>query len=176
MLWPMLRISAFLVFTSIYSVRAVNLRIRVSLSIVLTIFIAMQIKFPVKTPFEIEGLTWIFNELFTGFAMGLVMQLVTAAVVIAGQAISASMGLTMANLIDPNLGNVPTISQFLSLLTTLIFVATGGHLIVFGILLESFELLPIGQSLFHQVFFGKFIQHSSKEFFEGDLFRKPMFC
>ncbi len=174
MLWPMLRISAFLIFTSIYSVRAVNLRIRISLSIVLTIFVAMQIKFPVKTPFEIEGLTWIFNELFTGFAMGLVMQLVTAAVVIAGQAISASMGLTMANLIDPNLGNVPTISQFLSLLTTLIFVATGGHLIVFGILLESFELLPIGQSLFNQVFFGKFIQWSSLMFGSAVLIALPI--
>ena len=174
MLWPMLRISAFLLFTSIYSIRAVNLRIRISLSIVLTIFIAMQMEFPVKNPFEVDGLVTIFNELFIGFAMGMVMQLVTAAVVVAGQAISASMGLTMANLIDPNLGNVPTISQFLSLLTTLIFVATGGHLIVFGVLLESFQLLPIGQSLFTQVFFGKFIQWSSLMFGSAVLIALPI--
>jgi len=174
MLWPLLRISAFLLFTSIYSIRAVNVRIRISMAVVLTVFIGMQMPFEARNPFTLDGLVVVFNELFIGFAMGMMMQLVTASVVLAGQSISASMGLTMANLIDPNLGNVPTISQFLTLLTTLIFVATGGHLIVFGVLLESFQLLPIGGTLFTQVFFGKLIQWSSLMFGSAVLIALPI--
>ena len=42
------------------------------------------------------------------------MQVVTAAIVLSGQAVFSSMGLAMANMIDPNLGNVPTLSSFSS--------------------------------------------------------------
>ena len=77
--------------------------------------------------------------------MGLIFQVASAALVVAGQAISNAMGLSIANMIDPNMGNVPVISQFLTILGTLVFLGMGGHLIVFGLVLESFRILPIGQ-------------------------------
>ena len=41
------------------------------------------------------------------------LQVVTAAIVVAGQSIANAIGLSMATMIDPNMGNVPVISQFL---------------------------------------------------------------
>jgi flagellar biosynthetic protein FliR len=135
LIWPLLRISAFIGFSSIFSIRAVNLRIRILISFCLTIFLSMQIDIPKIDPITVPGLKEIFNQVFIGFTMAMIMQLATAALVLAGQALSGSMGLTMANMIDPTLGNVPVLSQFFTILGTLVFLSIGGHLIVFGILL-----------------------------------------
>ena len=174
LIWPLLRISAFMGFASIFSVRAVNLRLRILISFGLTVFISMQIDIPKLDPVTVLGLKEIFNQIFIGFSMAMVMQLATAALVIAGQALSGSMGLTMANLIDPTLGNVPVLSQFFTLLGTLVFLAIGGHLIVFGILLESFQQFPIGQSLMTQEFMGKMISWSAMMFLASLLISLPV--
>jgi len=174
LIWPLLRISAFMGFASIFSVRAVNLRLRILISFGLTVFISMQIDIPKLDPATVLGLKEIFNQIFIGFSMAMVMQLATAALVIAGQALSGSMGLTMANLIDPTLGNVPVLSQFFTLLGTLVFLAIGGHLIVFGILLESFQQFPIGQSLMTQEFMGKMISWSAMMFVASLLISLPV--
>ena len=174
LIWPLLRISAFMGFASIFSVRAVNLRLRILISFGLTVFISMQIDIPKLDPVTVLGLKEIFNQIFIGFSMAMVMQLATAALVIAGQALSGSMGLTMANLIDPTLGNVPVLSQFFTLLGTLVFLAIGGHLIVFGILLESFQQFPIGQSLMTQDFMGKMISWSAMMFVASLLISLPV--
>jgi flagellar biosynthetic protein FliR len=93
------------------------------------------------------GLKEIFNQILIGGLMGLMLQIVIAALVVAGQTISASLGLSMANMIDPNFGNVPVLAQFLLVLSTLAFVGLGGHTLTVAIILESFRSVPIGQSL-----------------------------
>lgn len=50
----------------------------------------------------------------------------------------------MANLVDPSLGNSPIISQFLVILSNLIFLTIDGHLLVIDLLAKSFETIPIG--------------------------------
>ena len=79
--------------------------------------------------------------------MGILLQIVNAALIIGGQAVSASMGLSMANMVDPSMGNVPVIAQFFVICSTLIFLGLGGHVLVISLLLESFELLPINSAL-----------------------------
>ena len=79
--------------------------------------------------------------------MGILLQIVNAALIIGGQAVSASMGLSMANMVDPSMGNVPVIAQFFVICSTLIFLGLGGHVLVISLLLESFELLPINSEL-----------------------------
>ena len=78
-----------------------------------------------------------------GVFMGLFLQIVIAALVGAGQLIAGGMGLSMANMIDPNLGNVPTLSQFFLLIGMLLFIALGGHLILLSVLQYSFEAVPL---------------------------------
>ena len=67
----------------------------------------------------------MFNEIVVGSFMGLVLQLVTAAVILSGQVVSGGMGLGMANMIDPNLGNIPTLSNFFLVLALLAFLLWG---------------------------------------------------
>ena len=174
LLWPMLRISAFLAFSSIFSIRAVNLRIRVAIGMVLTIFLSMQLEVPRIDPVTAEGLKEIFNQLFIGFALAMIMQLATAAIVLAGQAVSGSMGLSMATMVDPTMGSVPVVSAFFNILGTLVFLSIGGHLIVFGLLLESFTLFPIGKSLMTPDLFGKMTAWGAMMFVAGLLISLPV--
>lgn len=173
-IWPMLRLSAFLAFTSIFSIRAVNMRIRISLALVLAFFVSQQIAMPRIDPLTADGLMEVFRQILIGLTMGLVFQVASATLVVAGQAISNAMGLSIANMIDPNLGNVPLISQFLTILGTLVFLGMGGHLIVFGLVLESFQILPVGQPFFSQEMLGKMLHWSSMMFLGALLLGLPV--
>ncbi|MEY3513366.1 MAG: Flagellar biosynthetic protein FliR [Pseudomonadota bacterium] len=154
-IWPMLRLSAFLAFTSIFSIRAVNLRIRMCLGFALAFFVSQQIDIPRIDPLTAEGMLEIFRQILIGLTMGLVFQVASATLVVAGQAISGSMGLSMAN-------------------GTLVFLGIGGHLIVFGLVLESFKLLPIGQEFFTQDMLGKMINWSAMMFLGALLIGLPV--
>ena len=173
-IWPMLRLSAFLAFTSIFSARAVNMRIRISLAFAMSFFVTQHIEIPKIDPVTADGLMEIFRQILIGFTMGLVFQVASAALVVAGQAMSGSMGLSMANMVDPNMGNVPVLSQFFNIMGTLVFLGMGGHLIVFGLVIESFKLLPIGQAFFSQDMLGKMINWSSMMFLGALLIALPV--
>jgi len=173
-IWPMLRLSAFLAFTSIFSIRAVNMRIRILLAFSMAFVVTQQIDIPRIDPVTAEGLMEISRQILIGLTMGLVFQIASAALAVAGQAVSASMGLTIANMIDPSMGNVPVLSAFFNIMGTLIFLGMGGHLIVFGLVLESFKLLPIGQEFFSQDMLGKMINWSAMMFLGALLIALPV--
>lgn len=174
LLWPMLRISALLIAAPIFSLQALSLRIRILLALSLTWLVFPLHEWPKIDPVSAEGLLEIFNQISIGLVMGLVLQIITAAILIAGQTISNSVGLSMATMIDPNVGNVPVIGQFLLVMSTLIFIGLGGHAMLIGLLLDSFNSLPIGKSVVGQEAWGQMVAWSSMIFLGGLLIALPV--
>jgi flagellar biosynthetic protein FliR len=170
----MLRISALMLTAPIFSLSAFNTRLRILLALVLTWLVYPLHTWPVVDPTSAQGLVEVFNQIMIGATMGLILQVVVGAVVVAGQSIAAAMGLSMANMIDPNMGNVPTISQLLVVMSTLIFVGFGGHAIMLGLILESFHSLPIGTSIMNQAVYGRVLQWSSMVFLGAVLMALPV--
>lgn len=123
-LWPMLRISALLMAAPLFSLDALTVRIRIMLAMTITFLVYPLVDWPVIDPISANGLLQIVNQLFIGAMMGLMLQVVVGAIALAGQTIAGSMGLSMASMVDPNIGNVPVISQFLVIMSTLIFWAS----------------------------------------------------
>ena len=173
-LWPMLRISALMITAPIFSLSAFNTRMRILVALVLAWLVYPLYTWPVIDPTSAQGLLEVFNQIMIGATMGLILQIVVAAVVVAGQSIAAAMGLSMANMIDPNMGNVPVISQLLIVLSTLIFVGFGGHAILLGLILESFNSLPIGTDILNQALYGRVLQWSSMMFLGAVLMALPV--
>ena len=173
-MWPMLRISALLLAAPIFSLSALTVRIRVLMALALSVMVYPLFTWPVIDPLSAPGLLEICNQLMIGAFMGLVLQIITAAVVVAGQTVSNSMGLSMASLIDPNFGNVPVIAQFLLILSTLIFVGLGGHALLLAMVLESFATLPVGTTLFSPAAFGQLVSWSSMIFLGALLMALPV--
>ena len=171
---PMIRISAFLLAAPFFSIRAVSVRIRVLLAFVLTWMIYPLSEWPVLDPTSAEGLKAIFAQVFIGVLMGLLLQIVNAALIIGGQAVSASMGLSMANMVDPSMGNVPVIAQFFVICSTLIFLGLGGHVLVISLLLESFMLVPIGSVIELQQLLELTIEWSAMMFLGAILIGLPL--
>jgi flagellar biosynthetic protein FliR len=174
LLWPMIRISAFLLSAPFFSIRAVTVRIRVLLAVLLTLMIYPLTDWPTIDPISAAGLQEVLVQVFIGVSMGLLLQIVNAALIVGGQAISSSMGLSMANMVDPNMGNVPVIAQFLIVCSTLIFLGLGGHVIVISLVLESFQLLPIGELIELQALIGLIIEWSSMMFLGALLLGMPI--
>ncbi|MBP6275809.1 MAG: flagellar biosynthetic protein FliR [Limnohabitans sp.] len=173
-LWPMLRISALMITAPIFSINAFNVRLRILMALVLAWLIYPLHRWPVLDPSTAPGLVEVFNQIMIGSVMGLIFQVVVAATIVGGQSIAAAMGLSMANMLDPNMGNVPVISQLMIVMSTLIFVGFGGHAIMLGIISESFHSLPIGTSILNQNVYGRVLQWSSMVFLGAVLMALPV--
>jgi len=170
-LWPMLRISALMIAAPIFSLSAFNLRLRILMALVLAWLVYPLHTWPMLDPSSAQGLVEVFNQIMIGAVMGLILQIVVAALVVGGQSISAAMGLSMANMIDPNM---PVISQLMIVMSTLIFVGFGGHAIMLGLISESFNSLPIGTSILNQNVYGRVLQWSSMVFLGAVLMALPV--
>ena len=171
---PFLRISALLLAAPLVSLRVVSVRIRIALAIVLTAFIFPMLDLPVIDATSADGIRMIVHELFIGILFAIVLQVVNAAMVLAGQSMSMSMGLGMAQTIDPNAGQVPVLSSFLVVLSTLIFLSVGGHLIMIKLILQSFDVLPIGGAIMVKETLANVIEWTAMAFLGAVLVALPI--
>ncbi len=85
------------------------------------------------------------TQVFIGAAMGFVTYLLFAAIATAGSLVDTFGGFQLAQGFDPLAMNMNTVfGKFHQLLATMLLFATGGHLLVLGGLLKSFDVLPVG--------------------------------
>jgi flagellar biosynthetic protein FliR len=144
-IWPLTRILGLISAAPPFSNARVPIRIKVMLGILIAILVAPNVPaLPAIDPMSMSGLLILAQQMIIGLAMGLVMRIAFAAVEMAGQLISMTMGLGFAVFFDPtSQGQTAAISQAFSLLATLIFLATNGHLLLISALADSFVTLPI---------------------------------
>ncbi len=87
----------------------------------------------------------LISEFMIGFFLGLAVRLIFAGIQLAGEFAALQMGLTMANIMDPQSGVDSTlIAQFYYLSALLLFLSIDGHHWFFRALVQSFQLLPPG--------------------------------
>jgi len=79
-----------------------------------------------------------------GVALGFLVQLLFQVFIMFGQIVAMQIGMGMAQMADPSSGiNVTVLSQYALILTNLVFLAVGGHLVIIDTLAESFTIMPI---------------------------------
>lgn len=144
-MWPLTRILALLAIAAPFGNAAVPRRIKIALGIGIAILIAPNVPaLPALDPMSLPGLLILVQQMIIGMAMGMAIRIVFAAVEMAGQLISMTMGLSFAVFFDPtSQGQTAAISQLFSLLATLIFLSINGHLVLISALADSFITLPI---------------------------------
>lgn len=144
-LWPFFRIAALVTVAPILGVRVVPMRFRVGLALALALVIAPVLPpGPEIDPVSAKGILISCCQVLVGLAMGFMVRLVFSAVELAGNLIGQTMGLGFAQMMDPANGvTVPVVSQFYTVLATLIFLILNGHLILIEILVRSFDVIPV---------------------------------
>lgn len=145
-IWPLIRISAMFVAIPLFSLRAVPARVRLVLSLAITLIIMPLLPAsPVVEIFSYQGFLVAVAQVMIGITAGFIMQLVFSALLFAGQGVALSMGLGFASMVDPQNGQqVPVIAQFYVMASTLVFLSVDGHLLLIKMLLDSFNSLPVG--------------------------------
>ena len=149
-IWPLTRILGLIATAPLYGNAAVSARIKILLGTLLALIIAPTVPaVPAMDPMSLNGLLILIQQMIIGLAMGFAMRIVFAGVEMAGEITGMTMGLGFATFFDPNTrGQSSAISQFLSLLTLMIYLATDMHLVLLATLAESFTTLPISASPF----------------------------
>lgn len=144
-LLPLCRVGAMFALMTGIGAKTVPNRIRLGLAVMFTLLI-MPVIPPVKDTNLMSAFTVIqvMQQLLIGSAMGFVSMIFINTFVQAGQILATQTGLGFSSLVDPASGiNVPTIGQFYLILATLMFWVYDGHLIMFQMVVFSFESLPI---------------------------------
>ncbi len=146
-LWPLFRISSFMMTAPILGTQIVPARIRLLLALMMTVVVVPALpSVPQIDPLSLSAVTLIFHQVFIGLAMGFAVLMLFQLFVVAGQMLAMQMGLGFAAMVDPTNGiSVTALSQFYLMLVTLLFLAMNGHLVMFEALIESFTILPISQ-------------------------------
>lgn len=145
LLWPLTRVLGVLAAAPIFSERAVPNQIKLGFGLVLTLIVVPTLPdIPRFEIFSLQGLLVLTQQLIIGLAIGFSMRLIFAAVDMTGQLIGMSMGLGFAMFYDPHSqGHSTVVSQFLVLLTMLVFLSLDGHLMVVTVIAQSFVTMPI---------------------------------
>ncbi len=145
-LWPLFRISGFLMAAPILGAQVVPARVRMALAIVLTVLVVPVLEpLPAFDGLSIESFIVIANQVLIGVLMGFSLQLLSQVFILAGQMIAMNMAMGFTSMVDPANGiNVVAISQYYLVLVTLMFIASNGHLVMIEVLVESFHVFPIG--------------------------------
>ncbi len=151
-IWPLTRILGLIAVAPVFGSSSVPVRIKITFGIVLAIVIAPALPpTPQIDPLSLRGMIIVLEQFIIGVAMGFTMQIIFGCIDLAGSLISMAMGLGFASFFDPQThASTPAVSQFLTLVATMLFLSLNLHLVLLATLAESFTTLPIGTSLMNQ--------------------------
>lgn len=150
--FPMARILGFVGAAPVFGNNAVPRRIKLVVGLAVTMGVLPVVT---ATPPEAidswAGILILFQQTLIGIAMGLVLRVVFAALDLMGEIISLQMGLSFATFFDPVAGGqTAVVGEFLTLISTLVFLSLNGHLLMIDALARSFEWLPVSATLPHK--------------------------
>ncbi len=152
-------------------------RIKIGLAVMtsLLLFPAMA-PFTPKVAFTLTGFgLLIVNEVLVGTMIGLVTQMVFAAISFGGTVIGYQMGFAAANIFDPQTTQqLSLMSQFVNILALLAFLALDMHHFFFRAIVESYTLLPPGYLDFSQGAVQELMRLASHMFVLGVKFSAPI--
>ena len=143
-----IRVGSFFLASPLFGYRIIPLQARIVISFAISFLIYDKVDIP-----NIESLAGfplfsiVLVELLIGVTSGLLLTILFSASNLAGEKIAASTGLSFAGLIDPESGaQTPVLSQILSLFMIVVFLSLNGHLLAISVILESYNILPIGST------------------------------
>ncbi|HSV44391.1 MAG TPA: flagellar biosynthetic protein FliR [Ramlibacter sp.] len=143
---PFARIAGMLMVAPVFGTRGVPMPTRLLLALLLCLLVAPLL--PAPAPMKPFGAAWmlaVVHQVGLGVVMGFVLMLVFEGVMMGGELVAYSMGLSFAQMADPIRGSSsPIVGQFLLTMALLLFLSMNGHLIALEVLADSFRTLPPG--------------------------------
>jgi flagellar biosynthetic protein FliR len=147
-IWPLTRILGLIAAAPLFGNVSIPAMLKICFALLLAMIVAPGLHdMPAVEPFSLPGILILTQQLVIGLAMGFAMRIVFACAEMAGEIVSLTMGLGFATFFDPqSQGRSSAISQFMSLLMLMIYLAMNIHLMMIASLVDSFQTMPIAAS------------------------------
>jgi flagellar biosynthetic protein FliR len=137
----LLRSSVFLAFLPILGSKNLPGRFRIGLAVAIAAVLTPVVDFRAG---EDDTAILVLREIVLGMVLGLAVRFVFFGVEVAGQMISDAMGLSIATVFNPEIGQSTEIARLLGVLATLLFLVTDAHHDLIALFVRSYELVPAG--------------------------------
>ena len=140
------RVVGIFVFTPALSSSAVPMRLRYFLSVVIALAVVRRVGWPAAGPAgAADRLRALACELLVGLTIGYAARLVFVGVELAASHAAQQMGVALGELFDPAGGaGGGAVRRLFWLLAVVIFLGIGGHRVILGGLLKTFQAVPPG--------------------------------
>lgn len=148
----LVRISCIMVAVPIFSHAAIPglVKILIAFAVSLVIFPLAYSHVNASTMIDTDSLSQItlmtIKEALVGFTLGFIAKLIFDSMGFAFTFTGMQMGFMFSSLYDHTMeAQTPTVSQFIGVLATLLFVSLDGHHMIIKAISESFAVVPLGQ-------------------------------
>ncbi|EHB2842792.1 flagellar type III secretion system protein FliR [Campylobacter jejuni] len=155
------RMSGLIVFFPFFSHNSIPMVIKSTIVLFLTMYLyplARLESLHLDSFFVLQ----LISEVIFGMIAGLMLQIIFAIIMMAGEQIAFTMGFTIASILDPSSGtSMPITSQILNLLALMFFLAFDGHHLMLLFLSHSLGYISLGgfyphENLMHYLNMGMF--------------------
>lgn len=146
--WPFLRVLAVFTTAPVFSMRAIPVRAKVALAFFVALATQASLpNMPVIGFDDPQVLGVVVQQVGVGLAIGFAIRLVFSAVELAGEVVGFQMGLNFAAFFDPTINaQSSAVARFFGQMTSLLFLAMNGHLMVLMAITRSFHSFPLDQN------------------------------
>lgn len=143
----LVRVSGMMVFVPPFASQAIPTRIKIGLSLALTLVIA-PIAASSSAPLQLD-LETILGELSVGLLLGVCLNLLQEALSFAGFLLNLEFSFSLVNVLDPGTNiESPLMGQMTQLIFLLVLFAGGLYQVVIAALLRTMVVVPPGQARF----------------------------
>jgi len=140
-LFILLRTSIVMSFLPVFRSRNLPPQFKIGLVVVISLVLAPLFEFNISLqdlPF------FVIQEVLFGIVLGSAARAIFMAVEMAGQIISNIMGLSIATVFNPDIGQSTEVARFYSLTAILIFLTVDAHHDLIYVFVKSYEILQPG--------------------------------
>ncbi|MBC7421370.1 MAG: flagellar biosynthetic protein FliR [Bdellovibrio sp.] len=175
----LLRMTAFIVSSAVFSSPSISVALKVLFSVVLTltVFKSVATSDALVRLHDLENnlLMLAARELAIGLCLGFVTRLYFFGLSMAGELVSVSLGLGQAQMFNPMMGSMGNaMEQFYVLIGTLIYLILNGHHMLIQGLVQSFSVTPVALLQFHFESFAEMTLKAQSFFIVGIKIAAPV--
>lgn len=141
-LFLLLRSSIVITLLPVVGGKQMPMQFRIGLAVMVSMLLAPVIQFEIA---ESNIPILVVKEMLIGAALGLTVRFIFMAVNMAGQFMSFTMGMSIAQAFNPEVGQSTSIAEVLGIIAMLFFLILDAHHDLIYVFVKSFEILPAGQ-------------------------------
>ncbi len=141
-LFILLRVGIFVALLPVIGGKQLPAQFRIGMAVFIAVLLTPVINFQIA---ENSIPLLVLKEMIIGASLGFAVRFIFMAVSMAGTFISFTMGLSIARVFNPEVGQNTIIAEAYGIITMLLFLAMDAHHDLIYVFVKSFEVLPAGQ-------------------------------